>query len=100
GGGTSEVAVISLGGIVVSQSIRVGGDELDESIINYAKREHKLLICQQTAQGVQLERGPAQPTGRPRTTASKAAPPTRWRRRCRPRSAGATWSRACPRRWC
>ena len=49
GGGTSEVAVISLGGIVVSQSIRVGGDELDESIINYAKREYKLLIGQQTA---------------------------------------------------
>jgi len=44
GGGTSEVAVISLGGIVVSQSIRVGGDELDEAIINYVKREYKLLI--------------------------------------------------------
>src|SRR5437588_3242393 len=43
GGGTSEVAVISLGGIVVSQSIRVGGDELDEAIINYVKREYKLL---------------------------------------------------------
>src|SRR6201999_3661174 len=49
GGGTSEVAVISLGGIVVSQSIRVGGDELDEAIINYVKREYKLLIGQQTA---------------------------------------------------
>jgi len=41
--------VISLGGIVVSQSIRVGGDELDEAIINYVKREYKLLIGQQTA---------------------------------------------------
>src|SRR6478672_12255157 len=50
GGGTSEVAVISLGGIVVSQSIRVGGDELDEAIIAYVKREYKLLIGQQTAE--------------------------------------------------
>ena len=43
GGGTTEVAVISLGGIVVSQSLRVGGDEMDEAIINYVKREYKLL---------------------------------------------------------
>ena len=50
GGGTSEVAVISLGGIVVSQSIRIGGDELDEAIINYVKREYKLLIGPQTAE--------------------------------------------------
>ena len=61
GGGTSEVAVISLGGIVVSQSIRVGGDELDEAIINYAKREYKLLIGQQTAEEVKLEIGSAYP---------------------------------------
>src|SRR3954453_23352050 len=52
GSGRSEVAVISLGGIVVSQSIRIGGDELDEAIINYAKREYKLLIGQQTAEEV------------------------------------------------
>src|SRR4026209_3028950 len=50
GGGTSEVAVISLGGIVVSQSIRVGGDELDEAIINYVKREYKLPIRPHTAE--------------------------------------------------
>ena len=61
GGGTSEVAVISLGGIVVSQSIRVGGDELDEAIINYVKREYKLLIGQQTAEEVKLEIGSAYP---------------------------------------
>jgi rod shape-determining protein MreB len=61
GGGTSEVAVISLGGIVVSQSIRVGGDELDEAIISYAKREYKLLIGQQTAEEVKLEIGSAYP---------------------------------------
>ncbi len=61
GGGTSEVAVISLGGIVVSQSISVGGDELDEAIINYAKREYKLLIGQQTAEELKLEIGSACP---------------------------------------
>src|ERR1700760_3243876 len=63
GGGTSEGAVISLGGIVVSQSIRVGGDELDESIMNYVKREYKLLIGQQTAEEVKLEIGSAYPLG-------------------------------------
>ena len=84
GGGTSEVAVISLGGIVVSQSIRVGGDEMDEAIINYAKKEYKLLIGQQTAEELKLEIGSA--------CAS--------RRSCRRRSAGATWSRACRRRSC
>jgi rod shape-determining protein MreB len=61
GGGTSEVAVISLGGIVVSQSIRIGGDELDEAIFNYAKREYKLLIGQQTAEELKLEIGSAFP---------------------------------------
>src|SRR5213596_3506404 len=61
GGGTTEVAVLSLGGIVYSQSIRVGGDELDEAIINYAKREYKLLIGQQTAEEVKLEIGSAYP---------------------------------------
>jgi rod shape-determining protein MreB len=57
GGGTTEVAVISLGGIVVSQSLRVGGDEMDEAIINHIKREYKLLIGQQTAEEIKLEVG-------------------------------------------
>ena len=61
GGGTSEVAVISLGGIVVSQSIRVGGDELDEAIISYVKKEYKLLIGSQTAEEIKLEIGSAHP---------------------------------------
>src|SRR6202162_1084793 len=61
GGGTSEVAVISLGGIVVSESIRVGGDEMDEAIISYAKKEYKLLIGQQTAEELKLEIGSACP---------------------------------------
>ena len=61
GGGTSEVAVISLGGIVVSQSIRIGGDELDEAIINYCKHEYKLMIGLQTAEELKLEAGSASP---------------------------------------
>src|SRR6202158_2263497 len=61
GGGTTEVAVISLGGIVVSQSLRIGGDEMDEAIINHVKREYKLLIGQQTAEEIKLEVGSAHP---------------------------------------
>jgi rod shape-determining protein MreB and related proteins len=59
GGGTTEVAVISLGGIVVSQSLRVGGDEMDEGIIGHIKKEYKLLIGQQTAEEIKLEVGSA-----------------------------------------
>jgi rod shape-determining protein MreB len=61
GGGTTEVAVISLGGIVVSQSIRVGGDELDEAIVKHCKQKHKLAIGTQTAEEVKLEAGSASP---------------------------------------
>src|SRR4029079_18725042 len=57
--GTTEVAVISLGGIVVSQSLRVGGDEMDEAIINHIKREYKLLTGQQTPEEIKLEIGSA-----------------------------------------
>src|SRR4026209_2004761 len=59
GGGTSEVAIISLGGIVVSQSMRVGGDEMDEAIVNHIKKEYKLLVGQQTAEEIKLEIGSA-----------------------------------------
>jgi rod shape-determining protein MreB len=59
GGGTSEVAVISLGGIVVSVSLRVGGDEMDEAIISHVKREYKLLIGNQTSEEIKLEVGSA-----------------------------------------
>lgn len=59
GGGTSEVAVISLGGIVTSQSIRVGGDEMDEAIIAHVKKEYKLMIGSQTAEELKLEIGSA-----------------------------------------
>jgi rod shape-determining protein MreB len=61
GGGTSEVAVISLGGIVVSRSIRIGGDELDEAIIGHVKRQYNLLIGAQTAEEVKFEIGSACP---------------------------------------
>jgi rod shape-determining protein MreB and related proteins len=64
GGGTTEVAVISLGGIVVSQSIRVGGDELDEAIVSHCKRQYKLAIGTQTAEEVKLELGSASPLPR------------------------------------
>ena len=55
GGGTTEVAVISLGGIVVSNSIRIAGDELDEDIISYIKKEHNLAIGETTAENIKKE---------------------------------------------
>jgi rod shape-determining protein MreB and related proteins len=59
GGGTSEVAVMSLGGIVVSRSLRVGGYELDEAIAGHIRREHHLAVGSQTAEDVKLEIGSA-----------------------------------------
>ena len=57
GGGTTEVAVISLGGIVVSNSLRIAGDELDEDIINYIKKEKNLTIGETTAEEIKLQIG-------------------------------------------
>jgi rod shape-determining protein MreB and related proteins len=54
GGGTTEVAVVSLGGIVTSQSIRIGGDELDESIINYVKKEYSLMLGERTSEEIKM----------------------------------------------
>ncbi len=59
GGGTTEVAIISLGGIVTHQSIRIAGDEMDESIVNYVKRRYNLLIGERTAEQVKMEIGSA-----------------------------------------
>ena len=59
GGGTTEVAVISLGGIVTSKSIRVGGDEFDEAIINYIKKEYSLMIGERTAEEIKITIGTA-----------------------------------------
>ncbi|GAE27675.1 rod shape-determining protein MreB [Halalkalibacter wakoensis JCM 9140] len=59
GGGTTEVAIISLGGIVTSQSIRVAGDEMDESIIQYIKKKYNLMIGERTSEALKLEIGSA-----------------------------------------
>src|SRR5580700_335622 len=61
GGGTTEVAVISLGGIVTSQSVRIGGDELDEAIIQFIKKEYSLALGERTAEEIKLKMGSAWP---------------------------------------
>ncbi|MGO9343766.1 MAG: rod shape-determining protein [Acidimicrobiales bacterium] len=61
GGGTTEVAVISLGGIVTSQSVRIGGDELDEAIIAYIKKEYSLALGERTAEEIKIALGSAFP---------------------------------------
>jgi rod shape-determining protein MreB len=61
GGGTTEVAVISLGGIVYARSVRVGGDKMDDAIINYIRRTHNLLIGESTAERIKKEIGSACP---------------------------------------
>lgn len=61
GGGTTEVAVISLGGVVISNSLRTAGDELDEDIVNYIKREMGLAIGETTAEEIKIEIGCALP---------------------------------------
>ena len=59
GGGTTEVAVISLGGIVVAKSIRVAGDEMDESIISHCRENYRLLIGERTAEDIKIKLGSA-----------------------------------------
>lgn len=61
GGGTTEIAVISLGGVVVSRSLRVAGDRLNEDIINFAREEHNLLLGERTAENIKMEIGAALP---------------------------------------
>ena len=61
GGGTTEVAVISLAGIVFAKSIRIAGDEMDEAIVNYVKRKYNLLIGERTAEQIKIEIGSAFP---------------------------------------
>jgi rod shape-determining protein MreB len=67
GGGTTEVAVISLAGIVYSQSIRVGGDKMDDAIVAYMKRKYNLLVGEQTAERVKCQVGNAFPLDEPLT---------------------------------
>lgn len=64
GGGTTDVAVLSLGGIVTKKSIRVGGDKLDEAIIRFVRREHNLMIGERTAEEIKMKIGCAIPEGR------------------------------------
>ncbi len=61
GGGTTEVAVVSLGGIVVSRSIRIGGDEMDSDIVSFARREYNLLMGERTAEEIKIALGSAYP---------------------------------------
>src|SRR5688500_11452753 len=65
GGGTSEIAVIALGGIVVSDSLRVGGNKFDESIANYIRRKYNLMIGERTAEEVKIQIGAALPLDEP-----------------------------------
>jgi rod shape-determining protein MreB len=67
GGGTTEVAVISLGGIVVSRSVRIGGDEMDADIVSFARREYNLLMGERTAEEIKIAVGSAYPVPDERT---------------------------------
>jgi rod shape-determining protein MreB len=67
GGGTSDIAVISLSGVVYSRSVRVAGNEMDEAIIQYVKRKHNLLIGERTAEIIKIQVGSAAPLERPLT---------------------------------
>jgi rod shape-determining protein MreB len=67
GGGTTEVAIISMSGIVYSKSIRIAGDEMDEAIVNYIKRKYNLLIGERTAEEVKISIGSAYPMEKPMT---------------------------------
>jgi rod shape-determining protein MreB and related proteins len=63
GGGTTEVAIISLGGIVTSQSVRVGGDEIDQAVITFSKKEYSLMLGERTAEEIKMAIGSAYPFG-------------------------------------
>jgi rod shape-determining protein MreB len=67
GGGTTDVAVISLSGIVYSRSVRVAGNEMDDAIMNYLKRKYNLLIGERTAEQIKIQIGSAYPLDRPLT---------------------------------
>ncbi len=67
GGGTTDVAIISLGGIVTSRSIRIGGDEMDEAVVNYIKRSYNLMIGERTAEDIKINIGSALKEDNPKT---------------------------------
>ena len=68
GGGTTEVAVISLSGIVYSQSVRIAGDEMDEAIVQYIRKQYNLLVGERRAEAIKIKLGSAYPTGGERLT--------------------------------
>jgi len=68
GGGTTDIAVISMDGVVYSKAIRVGGDKMDEAIINYIKRKYNLLIGEMMAESIKMELGSAYKTESTRQT--------------------------------
>jgi len=63
GGGTTDIAIISLGGIVVSESLRVGGDKFDEAIIRYIKKMYNMMVGERTAEDIKIQIGSAYPDG-------------------------------------
>lgn len=67
GGGTTEIAVISLGGIVFSKSVRIGGDKMDEAIVQHIKKRYNLLIGEMTAEKIKIQIGSAYPSGDDKT---------------------------------
>lgn len=67
GGGTTDIAVLSLGGVVVSESIKVAGDKFDEAIIRYVRRKHNVLTGERTAEAIKIKIGCAWPRKEPRT---------------------------------
>ncbi|MBS9336846.1 rod shape-determining protein [Fructobacillus papyrifericola] len=69
GGGTSDIAILSLGDIVVAESIRVAGDRMNVDIVNYLKREHNLVVGERSAETIKIEIGSALPSENPKTMA-------------------------------
>src|ERR1017187_5840150 len=67
GGGTTDIAVISLSGIVYSRSVRVAGNEMDDAVMQYMKRKHNLLIGERTAEQIKIQLGSAYVLDRPIT---------------------------------
>ena len=93
GGGTTEIAVISLGGIVVSKSLRVAGDDMDSAIIHYIRLRHGLLIGEATAEDLKIRIGSAYAGSKPKSQLPKTG---RRKRIKRPSSGAATSKQDCP----
>ena len=100
GGGTTEVAVISLGGIVASESIRIAGDELDEAIVTFVKKEYSLALGERTSEEIKIALGSTFPCSKsctPRCAAATSSPGCRKRSSCRPRRSAKRSKSRCQR---